>query len=520
MLPAVVLFALLSAPALSADGPALPPGLEDETQSAAPAPSGPALPEGLEAGDGDTSAASPAPALPEGLGGEGTGPSLPPGLEGGTGPSLPPGLEDATEDETEAAPGDEDEVADAFDWFEFSGFWDTRGGVRTQEDPHEKCASLGETRLQLDAEARWENVSAQVVADFLYDAVDDDCELDLNTGDGWIDLRQAWLAFTPLNFLDVKVGRQILTWGTGDLLFVNDLFPKDWQSFFLGRDVEYLKAPSDALKVSAFSEFANVDLVYTPQFDPDRYITGRRISYWNSTLQRRAGRDAIVEVDRPDDWFKDDEWALRVSRNVGSVELAAYGYWGFWKSPAGRTRSGLRASFPPLSVYGASVRGPLWGGIANAEAAWYDSRDDRDGDDPLINNSEARLLVGYERDLSQLARDLKVGLQYYVEILADHDAYLRTLPQPVRDEARAACRHVLTFRVTQLLLNQNLTLSLFAYYSPSDSDAYLRPSASYKIDDHWTVEGGANVFFGAHDYTFFGQFERNSNVYAAVRYGF
>ncbi len=62
----------------------------------------------------------------------------------------------------------------------------------------------------------------------------------------------------------ITLGRQILTWGTGDLVFINDLFPKDWVSFFIGRDVEYLKAPSDALKVSAFSSWANLDLVYTP----------------------------------------------------------------------------------------------------------------------------------------------------------------------------------------------------------------------------------------------------------------
>jgi len=105
--------------------------------------------------------------------------------------------------------------------------------------------------------------------------------------------------------------------------------------------------------------------------------------------------------------------------------------------------------------------------------------------------------------------------------MADHGAYERSVralggSRPLAD----ACRHVVTFRVTKLLLNQNLTLSLFAYYSPSDSDAYLRPSVSYKIDDHWTVSVGGNVFLGTRGHTFFGQFDRNTNVYASVRYGF
>ena len=49
-----------------------------------------------------------------------------------------------------------------------------------------------------------------------------------------------------------------------------------------------------------------------------------------------------------------------------------------------------------LSVYGASVRAPLLGGIANVEAGYYDSRDDRDADDPMVRDSETRALVGFE----------------------------------------------------------------------------------------------------------------------------
>src|SRR3989338_11350109 len=39
-------------------------------------------------------------------------------------------------------------------------------------------------------------------------------------------IREANGAFSPFSWLCVKLGRQILTWGTGDLLFINDVFPK------------------------------------------------------------------------------------------------------------------------------------------------------------------------------------------------------------------------------------------------------------------------------------------------------
>ncbi len=71
-----------------------------------------------------------------------------------------------------------------------------------------------------------------------------------------------------------------------------------------------------------------------------------------------------------------------------------------------------------------------------------------------------------------------------------------------------------------MAINQNLILSLFAYYSPSDENAYLRPSASYTINDHAGIFAGANIFMGSDDHTFFGQFENNCNVYAGGRLTF
>ena len=450
------------------------------------------------------------PPLPAGLG-DPEEPQLPAGL-GGTSsdsePELPAGLGDG-----EAPADGEDE--DGASPFSLSGFWEARFGLRTRHDPHEKDASIAETRLHLDAEQYWGATRFKLATDLLLDPVADDYPPRLERGRGWLDLREANVTFTPASFLDVRAGRQILTWGTGDLVFINDMFPKDWDSFFIGRDMEYLKAPSDAVKVSAFSDTVNLDVVYTPRFDPDRFIDGRRLSYWNSTLGRRAGRDAIVSVERPDRWFTDEELALRLYRNVGGYELAAYAYRGFWKSPAGMSPVSGRATFPELSVYGASVRGGVGKGIGNVEFGYYDSLDDSGGADPLVRNGEVRFLVGYEQEI---ARELTLGLQYYLEHMLDYGGYRRSLPLGAPRADRD--RHVATVRLTKMLMRQDLTLSLFAYYSPSDSDAHVRPRVGYKIDDHWSAEAGANLFMGSDRHTFFNQFARNNNVYVGLRYAF
>jgi hypothetical protein len=398
---------------------------------------------------------------------------------------------------------------------ELHGFLDYSYGTRTQTDPYEDDRSLNELRLQLDSVWYHDLFTAQIKADLIYDelAANRD-DIDLETGQGFLDLRQANVMFSPLLWMDVKIGRQTLTWGTGDLVFINDMFPKDWRSFFLGRDTEYLKAPSDALYVSLFPSFVNIDIVYTPRFDADRYINGERISYWNGV--EMVGQNSILDTELPDEWFNDDEIAVRLYRNFTGYELAVYGYNGFWKSPAGMDPTTGKWIFPKLSVYGASARGPLGNGIVNLEAGYYDSVDDRRGDDPFINNSEIRFLVGYEQEA---AKNFTVGVQYYLESMMDYGSFVRSIEAVgmSTDTIRDQNRHTFTLRMTWMLMNQNLILSCFTRYSPSDSDAYIKPVVTYKISDQWKATVGGNIFCGNDNYTFLGQFEDNSNVYVSLR---
>ncbi len=463
------------------------------------------------------------PSLPSGLGEDelkdGEEPALPSGLtqSGDKGSTVEPALPQGLTEKPEGPPDKEAEMINNITKiaFDMTGYWDARVGVRTQQDPYEKDMSLGETRLQLEIERDWTMATFRLKTDLLYDPVFNHHRIHMEKGQGWLDLRETSLSLTPTSFMDVKVGRQILTWGTGDMLFINDLFPKDWNSFFIGRDSEYLKAPSDAIKTSLYSGLVNIDIIYTPCFDSDRYIDGRRISYWNGMIGRRAGRDAQVRVDMPDDWFDDDEVAWRIFKNLRGYELAIYGYQGFWKSPGGTDPVSGLSIFPGLSVYGASARGVVSKGISNIEIGYYDSEDDSNGTNPFVRNSEFRFLLGYEQEV---AKDLTVVIQYYLEHMIDYDNYQRTLPSVSRIADKN--RQVVTLRLTKLLMKQDLKLSLFTYYSPTDNDAYLRPIIHYKIDDHWSCDVGGNLFFGKDDHTFFGQFEKNNNMYAGMRYSF
>lgn len=470
---------------------------------------------GLLAAFGPGAALSQEPPLPAGLAEEPAEeePAVPTGLEDGDQePALPPGLGDEPE-----SPVSEEEGAEAGRDLlgAVSGFWDLRLGSRLQNDPLQEELVLGELRLQLSRIWYTPAATVTLTGDLLYDAVADDRSLDLERGLGWLDLREASVLLRPLDFADLKIGRQILTWGVGDLIFLNDLFPKDYVSFFNGRDVEYLKAPSDALRLSLFGEAVNLDLVYTPRFDPDRFVSGERLSFFNPLVGRRSGDDAPLAAAPPDDWLSDDEMALRAYRQVGAFELAAYGYRGLWKSPRGIDPAGGQVLFPRLAVYGASLRGPAAGGIVSGEIAYYDSRDDRAGTQPRLPNSEWRTLVGFEREVLP---ELTLGLQYYTEITEDHAALRSALPTGA--EAADRIRHTLTVRITKLALQQRLMLDAFNFWSPNAEDAYLRLEARYELTDAWLLQAGANLFYGVAEDGFFGQFEDATNAYLGMRRSF
>lgn len=395
-------------------------------------------------------------------------------------------------------------LADIVSASEIHGFLETRNGYRLQNDLYEKDMSVMDTRVQLEYFGYADKVDFKYKGDFWSDLITEKVEYDM---------RELWFFSRPSDFMDIKLGRQVLTWGTGDLVFLNDLFPKDWQSFFLGRDAEYLKAPTDAAKISLFFDIGNIDFVYVPKFKSDRYITGEYISHWNGNEKRISGQDVPFDVSKPDDYFKDDEISLRIYRNINNYEYALYGYFGYWKNPKGSTEKGIK-TFPLLNVYGASVRGVLYRGIGNAEIAYYDSQDDKNGLDPLVPNSEMRYLIGYTQDIS---KDFNISLQYYIEYMLDYSAYRQNVKG---QNTRHRARNVITLQITRLLMNQDLELIFSMYYSPTDKDCYLKPYIKYKYSDSLSLETGLNVFFGKDEHTFFAQFKNNTNLYTSIRYSF
>ncbi|MFH1092600.1 MAG: hypothetical protein V1739_00435 [Candidatus Omnitrophota bacterium] len=324
------------------------------------------------------------------------------------------------------------------------------------------------------------------------------------------------LSLSPAGWMDLKAGRQVFTWGTGDYLFINDLFPKDYISFYIGRDDEYLKKPSDGIKASLYSDISNLDIIVIPEFEPNTVFDGQRVSFFDTFQGGIAGVNSQRTLEEPSQNPENTEYALRFYRNYNSYEAAAYFFRGFYNDPRGYLDEMNRVLFyPRLDAYGMSLRGPALGGITNAEIGYYNSRQDDNGDNRLIQNSMLKFMLGYTKDLGN---DLSVGVQYLFEQTLDYANYSNALM--AADYVWDEYRHLNTLHITKLCKNQTVKAGLFVFFSPSDLDGYLRPTIDYDFSDLWKLTLGANLSWGEDVHTEFGQTEHNKNIYTRIRYSF
>jgi hypothetical protein len=357
------------------------------------------------------------------------------------------------------------------------------------ENPDGGDLKWAEERVQLKLDGSSDPFYLSIKADAFHDRIE---------GEADAELREGYIDFVSGGW-DVRAGRQVITWGIGDLLFVNDVFPKDYEAFYAGRPLEYLKKGIDAIKVGLYPGVANFELVISPTFEPNTLPRGER---FHNSMDPDAEEPAATP--------ENTEAALRAYRSIGELDASLYFYRGFSRLPS--MRADGEFFYPELSVYGASIEGRALSGILGAEAGYYDSREDRGGDDPTVPNSTTRLLVSYKR---QLVEDFNLGLQYYIELMQGYSDYERTLPEGYSREDRLY--HLSSLRLTRLLMHQNMRLSLFAFYSPSDDDHVLNPEVNYKFTDRVWASLGGNIF-GGRDEGRFGNLDRNDNIYLQARY--
>lgn len=319
--------------------------------------------------------------------------------------------------------------------------------------------------------------------------------------DAALALREGTIAWQPGASVDVKIGRQIITWGVSDYLFANDLFPRNYDAFFTGGSFDRMKEPVDAMHLS-WRGHADLELVLSrSKLDrmpsPSRFAaTGGASSAVASGAAPGSGLDA----------------AVKAATKWGNWDLALY---------AARLRSRelryyldtvtLRSDIPRVAHLGVSATGNAASGVAWLEAAL---RQVKDGPEAVADRqflgSSGKLILGYSRDI---ADGVTASAQVQLESPLSRGRYLRSLASGVRPVA--TFNSILHLRITARGMNQTLG-SGAQLFMGAEGDSHFNPFMNWSPVDGWTLETGANLFSGRSD-TRFGTLKRDSNVYLAMR---
>lgn len=417
---------------------------------------------------------------------------------------------------------EESEDKGFFKGIEFTGFLELEQGLNISgKGPHRQGPEedhldwiTANRRFRLNASKVGDKGGLYAKIDFNYDEV---------YNKTYFDIRELRVQYRLFPWMDISVGRQVSTWGVGDMVFINDLFPKNWNANFSGKSMEYMKDPSTSLRVTSYFGKFSLDIVYHPKFTPDTTPTGRYFSVFDPN-----SRMLIANPNGPFPRDKQDpvgnstdsgEIAASLKTRIGSQEVALYGYTGFYKNPKGLMMfNGMMMPFyPKLSVIGASSEGQIGPGIFTAEIGYYHSREDKDGNNPMIENSMFKWLVGYRIDLSA---KLSAGVQWYQERMMDYDAYKDSMAMNPFHKKQA--HNTYTLRLTFKTQQDTLWVSLFSYYRPQDKDSFTRLDITKQLDNHFSVTLGAAIFTGKDHYEDreFGMLRHDDNLFLRVKYNF
>jgi hypothetical protein len=355
-----------------------------------------------------------------------------------------------------------------------------------------------------------------------FDFVHDDV-----TNHGKVDIRELRVQYRAADWLDISAGRQVSTWGVADLLFINDLFPKNWVANFQGRDMEMLKDPNTSLRLTGYAGEWTMDLVYIPNFEADTTPSGCRFGVFDpntpGVITNLNSCHDIAPLDSNGEKLTDDETAVMIKRKIGDHELAFYGYHGYWPSPRGLIAGPPMVGFHPrLNVFGMSEEGQVGPGIFSFETGYYDSKDDPNGTDYMIENSKWKYLVGYRMDLTA---NFSAGAQFYQERMMNYKAYEDSYATangagfPYRKKEQ---QDTYTLRLTYKAQQETLFVSLFTYVRPDDHDSFTKLEVSKKLSDDLKVTTGLNIFEGKENYRDreFGMLKDDDNAFVRINYSF
>ena len=340
----------------------------------------------------------------------------------------------------------------------------------------------------------------------------------------YLELNEAYLT-VDTERIDFIFGKKMMRWGTGDGVNPMDLInPRDYRDPIASARAD---ARLPILLADGIFLLGPVTLegVLIPKAEVNKFCLPD--SPWEpeglKDMRRSVepGEIVLSPGEEPDDWFKNSEFAFRVSTVWHGFDLALLYYNGYTDDAAyhrdyltdGRMRFTPR--YHRYQAYGfnfakgferATVRGEI---AVKPELLFSIDLDDplyEKDSDGLVSRDLYQGVIGIDRTFFT---NLYVNLQFFADLIEDCQESL----------ASKRKTHGITFEISDKFLDDDLMAGFRGMYYTSHEGSALEIFAEYKIGDNWEVVPGY-MFFNGPKESRLGQFNDNDMVYFRLRYSF
>lgn len=298
---------------------------------------------------------------------------------------------------------------------------------------------------------------------------------------------------------ELRLGRQLIAWGRADKLNPTDYFaPRDYT--FLTSDDEEQKKGVDALR--AVMHLGEYDLQGIVAHGNAKNTLPFHIA--NNVGFSQSKAQFGVKLDRYGEGF---DWSVAFYRGMDRNPNLAPGF----------ATGAIVSIYDDVSAVGLDFAAAAGALTYRGEAAYFRTSDSA-GQHLYRRNNHLDFVLGVD---GSPFRNANLGIQYYGVAVSHYSP--NVLSDPVAKSGALLGNQLrsfqqgVTLRFAHNWLNDALQFEIRANFGLTDHGKYFFPKLVYKPNDYWSLIVGGEYFEGGGN-SYFGQFRKNSGVFAEARF--
>ncbi|MCD6320127.1 MAG: DUF1302 family protein [Candidatus Desulfofervidaceae bacterium] len=346
------------------------------------------------------------------------------------------------------------------------------------------------------------------------------------TGISWV--RELYLDFFS-DYLDVRLGKQIVTWGTADgIRILDQVNPLDYREFTL-KDWNEIKIPLWMTKIEVVPTVnGSLQFLFIPDFEPNfSPPAGAPFAFKTTILaaKKYAQLGATVTENRPAETFSNAKFGVRWRDIINGWEYTLNYLYGWNMNPETYAVSRTRfvKQYSRINLWGGSfsktiVNGPFQGLTVRGEFAYFKNVPaayrNAQGQTAYHKIDKYQYVLGLDK---YLISNWLFSFQFIqlINSQKDYQGYKFLLSSGGPADKVST---YLTLKIATDFFHERLKPEILFIYG-DDNEWRISPKLYFEINDHLTTTAGMHIFVGK-ETELYGQFNDKNELFLEVRYSF